>query len=64
MKSITINWLECDCCGSDDIVVDTDGDENCLHDGDRCKCPACGNYGNISVDEESGDAWASWNKVD
>lgn len=59
MKCQTFN-VECHYCGTSPVNVLTDtGRNNWANDGDEVKCPECGLYGHIVVDEEP-HANVSW----
>lgn len=58
-KDVTVPWLECP-CGSDQISVNTNGDETYVFYGDKITCLSCGRTGTIETDDCC--AFESWDE--
>lgn len=59
MSKVLVNWLDaCECCGHQEVIVQTDGNEAELYDGDEVMCLKCSMEGFICADD--GLAFVIW----
>ncbi|OTA16056.1 hypothetical protein Xbed_03528 [Xenorhabdus beddingii] len=64
MKTVKVDWLgDCEKCGMDSALIETNGNENWLYEGDVVTCCGCGHTGHVEILQCEPVAYAVWDEL-